>query len=59
MVEANHERLEEMGYRNMSVKIGDGHEDWPEKAPFDGIIVTCAPENIPEHLLISSLKGEA
>jgi protein-L-isoaspartate(D-aspartate) O-methyltransferase len=52
--EAARERLEEMGYKNISVKIGDGYKGWPEKAPFHGVIVTCAPEKIPK-LLIDQL----
>ena len=59
MGEATHERLEEMGYRNISVKIDDGHEGWPEKASFDGIIVTCAPENIPRALVDQLAKGRS
>ena len=49
--EAARERLEEMGYKNISVKIGDGYEGWPEKAPFHSVIVTCAPEKIPRSLI--------
>lgn len=49
--EAARERLEKMGYKNISVKIGDGHKGWPEKAPFNGVIVTCAPEKIPKPLI--------
>jgi protein-L-isoaspartate(D-aspartate) O-methyltransferase len=49
--EAARERLEEMGYKNISVKIGDGYKGWPEKAPFHGVIVTCAPEKIPKLLI--------
>jgi protein-L-isoaspartate(D-aspartate) O-methyltransferase len=44
-------RLKKMGYKNISVKIGDGYEGWYEKAPFDGVIVTCAPEKIPKSLI--------
>jgi protein-L-isoaspartate(D-aspartate) O-methyltransferase len=42
--------LEGMGYTNVHVRIGDGYKGWPEKAPFDAIIVTCAPEDIPSAL---------
>ena len=45
------ERLRELGYSNVTVREGDGYRGWPEKAPFDGIIVTAAPERIPEPLL--------
>ena len=43
--------LEMLGYKNIHVKIGDGYKGWPEKAPFDAVIVTCAPEQIPEALV--------
>jgi protein-L-isoaspartate(D-aspartate) O-methyltransferase len=43
--------LKELGYTNIHVKIGDGYEGWPELAPFHRIIVTCAPDNIPQPLL--------
>ena len=44
------ELFDELGYNTIKVKIGDGYEGWAEHAPYDGIIVTCAPENIPEPL---------
>lgn len=43
--------LREMGYRNIEVRCGDGFEGWPEQAPFDAIIVTAAPKDIPEKLV--------
>jgi len=43
--------LLESGYQNIKVKAGDGYLGWPEAAPFDAIIVTCAPDHIPEPLL--------
>jgi protein-L-isoaspartate(D-aspartate) O-methyltransferase len=39
-----------LGYDNIFVKIGDGYQGWPEFAPFDAIIVTCAPTHIPAPL---------
>lgn len=42
--------LEELGYTNVFVKISDGYQGWEEHAPYDGIIVTCAPTHIPEKL---------
>ena len=42
--------LNELGYLNVVVKSGDGYQGWAEHAPYDGIIVTCAPENIPGKL---------
>lgn len=38
------------GYTNVTVKAGDGYKGWPEHAPFDAVIVTCAPDEIPERL---------
>ena len=48
-------RLEELGYGNIEVKIGDGYKGWPEKAPFDGIVVTAAAPKVPQ-ALIDQLK---
>ncbi len=45
------ETLERLGYERVHVRCGDGYGGWPEEAPFDGIIVTAAPERIPEPLL--------
>ena len=45
------EVLERLGYDNVTVKAGDGYLGWPEHAPFDGIIVTAAPDEIPPPLL--------
>lgn len=42
--------VEKLGYHNIKVKIGDGYKGWPEKAPFDAIIVTCSPTHIPKAL---------
>ncbi|MFC6826669.1 protein-L-isoaspartate(D-aspartate) O-methyltransferase [Halopelagius fulvigenes] len=41
------ETLESLGYDNVSVRTGDGHEGWPERAPYDGAYLTCAPPEIP------------
>ncbi len=43
--------LEELGYRNVEVRIGDGYNGWPEAAPFDSIVVTAAPEEVPKPLI--------
>jgi protein-L-isoaspartate(D-aspartate) O-methyltransferase len=43
--------LKELGYDNVEVRIGDGYEGWPEHAPYDRIIVTCAPDDIPRPLI--------
>ena len=44
-------RLQEMGYGNVTVRCGDGYQGWPEQAPFDGIMVTCAPTHPPQPLV--------
>jgi protein-L-isoaspartate(D-aspartate) O-methyltransferase len=43
--------LERLGYENVHARIGDGYKGWPEHAPFDAIIVTAAPDHIPEPLI--------
>ena len=43
--------LEQLGYRNVAVRIGDGYNGWPEAAPFDSIIVTAAPAQVPPPLI--------
>lgn len=50
--------LAELGYRNVEVRIGDGYAGWPEKAPFDGIIVTAAAPRVPQ-ALVEQLKPGA
>ncbi len=49
--------LMELGYQNIQVKAGDGYLGWPEHAPFDAIMVTCAPDHIPEPLLDQLKEG--
>lgn len=43
--------IKDLGYRNIHFKIGDGYYGWEEYAPYDAIIVTCAPDYIPPQLL--------
>ena len=43
--------LTELGYDNIHVRIGDGYQGWPEMAPFDAVIVTAAPDHIPQPLV--------
>jgi len=45
------ERLEELGYGNIEIRIGDAHQGWPENAPFDAIVVTAAARRIPQPLV--------
>ncbi|MCJ7458149.1 MAG: protein-L-isoaspartate(D-aspartate) O-methyltransferase [candidate division Zixibacteria bacterium] len=43
--------LKELEYKNITVKCGDGYQGWKEHSPFDGIIVTAAPDHIPQPLV--------
>jgi len=49
--------LRELGYKNVRVKIDDGYYGWEDHSPYDAIMVTCAPDHIPQ-LLINQLKDE-
>jgi protein-L-isoaspartate(D-aspartate) O-methyltransferase len=51
------ETLRALGYENIHIRIGDGYKGWPQQAPFDAIIVTCAPEAIPETLKAQLKEG--
>lgn len=44
-------RLKRLGYTNISVRAGDGYRGWPDKAPFDVIIVAAAPDHVPQPLV--------
>ena len=55
LAESSRVRLKEMGYENIQVKWGDGYLGWEEFAPYDAIIVTCAPDEVPE-VLVEQLK---
>lgn len=57
LAERSKELLKELCYENIKVKRGDGFLGWPEYAPFDVIIVTCAPEEIPPALLEQLIEG--
>jgi protein-L-isoaspartate(D-aspartate) O-methyltransferase len=50
-------RLRELGYKNVHVKAGDGYKGWPEHAPFDAIIVTAAPDHVPQPLIEQLKEG--
>ena len=43
--------LARLGYKNIQVRVGDGYKGWPDMAPFDAIIVTAAPPEVPQPLL--------
>ena len=49
------ERLQKLGYQNVDVKHGDGYKGWPQKGPFDAILITAAAPRIPP-LLVDQLK---
>ncbi len=54
---AAEKRLDELGYENVHVRIGDGYQGWPEEAPFDAIVVTAAPPEIPQALVDQLAEG--
>ncbi len=43
--------LERLGYNNVTARVGDGYAGWPDQAPFDAILVTAAPEEVPQPLI--------
>jgi protein-L-isoaspartate(D-aspartate) O-methyltransferase len=49
--------LRRLGYTNVFVRAGDGYKGWPEAAPFDTVIVTCAPEQVPQPLIDQLKEG--
>ena len=49
--------LQDLGYDNVHVRVGDGYQGWPEHAPFDAIIVTAAPQEVPQPLLDQLADG--
>lgn len=57
LADSSSQRLKDLGYDNVKVRWGDGYQGWPEQAPFDRIIVTAAPPEIPEKLLEQLAPG--
>jgi len=57
LAERSQKLLKELGYENIKVKHGDGFLGWPEYAPFDAIIVTCAPKAVPPALFEQLAEG--
>jgi len=51
LARSSKELLQGLGYSNIHFRTGNGYLGWPEAAPFDGIIVTCAPDHIPAALI--------
>lgn len=50
-------RLAALGCRNVTVRLGDGYKGWPEEAPFDRIILTAAPPDVPQELIDQLARG--
>jgi protein-L-isoaspartate(D-aspartate) O-methyltransferase len=48
---ATRDRLQKLGYQNIQMRVADGHDGWPDQAPFDAIVVTAAAEYIPPPLI--------
>lgn len=57
LAESAEKTLSRLGYENVYVKTGDGYKGWPEHAPFDSIIVTCAPAEVPGPLKKQLAEG--
>ena len=57
LAESAEVRLRELGYKNVHVKAGDGYKGWREHAPFDAIIVTAAPDHVPQPLVEQLKEG--
>jgi protein-L-isoaspartate(D-aspartate) O-methyltransferase len=49
--ESARDRLQRLGYGNVTVRVGDGYAGWAEQAPFDGIMVTAAAPDVPKPLV--------
>jgi protein-L-isoaspartate(D-aspartate) O-methyltransferase len=49
--------LDELGYQRVQTRIGDGYLGWPEEAPFDAILVTAAPDHVPQPLVEQLAEG--
>jgi protein-L-isoaspartate(D-aspartate) O-methyltransferase len=49
--------LQELGYRNVHVRAGDGYAGWPQHAPFDAVMVTAAPDHVPQPLVDQLKQG--
>ncbi|HEX7034812.1 MAG TPA: protein-L-isoaspartate(D-aspartate) O-methyltransferase [Pseudomonadales bacterium] len=57
LVERAEQRLYAMGSRSVRFRHGDGYDGWPEESPFDGILVTAAPPEVPQALLDQLAPG--
>ena len=57
LADRSRQLLQELGYNNINVRLGDGYLGWPEKAPFDAVIVTAAPDHVPRALVEQLTDG--
>lgn len=57
LAESARRNLQQAGYGDVKVKHGDGYQGWPEYAPFQGIIVTCSPSQVPKKLKEQLAEG--
>lgn len=57
LAQSAEQRLKTLGYDNVHVRCGDGFLGWPDAAPFDAIIITCAPPNVPQPLIEQLAEG--
>jgi protein-L-isoaspartate(D-aspartate) O-methyltransferase len=57
LADDSEKRLEKLGYENVEVKCADGYKGWPERSPFDAIIVTAAPPEVPYELVAQLRMG--
>jgi protein-L-isoaspartate(D-aspartate) O-methyltransferase len=60
LAESARQVLGDLGYLGpgkVSVRVGDGYAGWPEEAPFDGVVVTCAPDHVPQPLIDQLADG--
>jgi len=57
LAEEASKRLADLGYKNVTVRCGDGYRGWPEHAPFDVIIVAAAPDRVPQPLIDQLARG--
>ncbi|MDH3378192.1 MAG: protein-L-isoaspartate(D-aspartate) O-methyltransferase [Gammaproteobacteria bacterium] len=57
LADLSRQRLQRLGYENISIRHGDGFDGWPEHAPYDGVIVTAAARSLPEPLLEQLATG--
>jgi protein-L-isoaspartate(D-aspartate) O-methyltransferase len=57
LAETAESTLRRLGYKNVHIKTADGYKGWPEQAPFDACIVTCAPNHVPQPLIDQLKEG--